>query len=61
MISKRDESELINLYHLARTALSGEDDSRYKRMLWASKWFSKEHPEVTSTQAYLELDSLLRS
>ena len=61
MISIRDESELINLYHLARTALSGKDDSRYKRIIWASKWFSKEHPEVTSTQAYLELDSLLRS
>ena len=56
---KRDhENELINLYHLARTALSGQRCGRYERMLWASKEFSKLHPEVSSTAAYKDLDGL---
>lgn len=29
-------AELVNLYHLARTALAGKDNSRYQRMLWAA-------------------------
>jgi hypothetical protein len=48
-------NELINLYHLARTALSGGDDSKYNRMLWASKEFSKAHPYVSATGAYKDL------
>ena len=56
---KRDhENELINLYHLARTALSGQRCGRYERMLWTSKEFSKLHPDVSSTAAYKDLDGL---
>ena len=50
--------ELMDLFHLARTALSGGDASNYNRMLWASKEFSKAHPEVSSTAAYKDLDGL---
>ena len=50
-------AELSNLYHLARTALSGsEKDTIHGRMVWASNEYSKLHPEVVSTAAYKALD-----
>jgi len=52
-------SELINLYHLARTALAGQDDSKYQRMLWASKEFSKKYNYVSETGAYKDLETNL--
>lgn len=52
-------AELSNLWHLSRVATSGGDNSRYARMLWASKEFAKVHPEVTSTGAYKDLDGML--
>jgi hypothetical protein len=52
-------NELMNLYHLARVPLSGTGkDTPYDRMIWASKEFSKEHPEVSATAAYKDLDGL---
>jgi hypothetical protein len=52
-------NELMNLYHLARVPLSGTGkDTPYDRMLWASKEFSKQHPEVSATGAYKDLDGL---
>ena len=39
--SQADQAELANLYHLARTALAGRDDSRCMRMNWAANEFSK--------------------
>ena len=52
-----ERAELSNLFHLARTALAGpgQGPSRYEQKLWASKEFSKAHPEVSSTAAYKEL------
>ena len=59
-VKNDDYSELINLYHLARVALSGQDDSKYQRMLWASKKFSEKYNYVTATGAYKDLsDNLL--
>lgn len=59
-IKEKDSGELINLYHLARTALSGNaDQGRHARMVWASQWFSKQHPDVSATAAYKDLDALL--
>lgn len=58
-INACDKHELINLYHLARTALSGEDDSRWARMCWAARRFSEAHPQVSSTGAYKDLCALL--
>ena len=53
-------AELVNLYHLARTALSGKDDSPYQRMIWASGEFARLYPEITSsTGAYKDLCGLL--
>lgn len=53
-------AELVNLYHLARVPLSGAGkDTKYYRMLWASKEFHKAHPEISETAAYKDLDGLL--
>lgn len=59
-VKQADYPELVNLYHLARTALSGQDDSKYQRMLWASKEFAKTHTYVTATGAYKDLETNLR-
>jgi hypothetical protein len=56
-LNDKERAELYNLYHLARTALSGGDDSKYNRKIWASKEFHKLHPEISRTSAYLEFDS----
>lgn len=58
-VPSQDAAELVNLYHLARTALSGRQDSKYDRMLWASAEFSKLHPSVSSGAAYKDLCGLL--
>ena len=59
-IHSADAKELINLYHLARTALSGTGKERpYHRRLWASSEFHKAHPEVSSCGVYKDLDGLL--
>jgi hypothetical protein len=52
-----DYGELINLYHLARTALSGGSDSRHARMLWACKHFAAKHSYVTIIAAYKDLSA----
>ena len=58
-IQPQHEGELINLYHLARTALSGQPCGRWERMNYAANEFSKAHPEVSTTAAYKDLDGLL--
>jgi hypothetical protein len=49
-------SELVNLYHLAKTAVG---DQRSSRMIWAAKAFHKAHPEVPTIQAYKRLDKAI--
>ena len=60
-IKDSQSGELVNLYHTAKIALSGKECTRYTRMLWASKEFSKIHPEISSTAAYKDLDFLTGS
>ncbi len=55
-LNKEENAELANLFHLARVALSGEDDSIYKRMIWASREFNKIHANISRTWAYKTLD-----
>ena len=60
-------AELVNLYHLARTALCAEKDSDgkpkdtpYWRKLWASEQFAKTHAgKVSLTGAYKDLCGIL--
>lgn len=59
-IPQSDASEIINYYHLARTALSGKECTRYTRMLWASGEYAKLHPTVSAAGAYKDLDCLLQ-
>lgn len=55
--------ELINLYHLARTATSGnrQQRGRHAQMIWAAEMFYRAHPDrgFTVTGAYKDLDGLL--
>jgi len=51
-----EDSELVNLLHLAKTALSGGDTSWHKRAQWAADEFSKIHPDISRNGAYKRLD-----
>ena len=55
-IPQGDATALINLWHLAKVPCGL---SSYKRMLKAAKWYHEEHPEVSATGAYKDLDGLL--
>lgn len=63
MTTTIDRGKLWNLYHLARVPLSGQRDSNgrlldtpYQRKLIASKWYAEQHPEISTTQAYLAFE-----
>lgn len=58
-VKAADTSELIALYHLARTALAGSKPSRCDRMNWAAKEFANTHGYVSACGAYKDLDGLL--
>lgn len=61
-VTRAQGTELVNLFHLARTALCGKGKgipSRHEKMLWASGEFHKEHPEISSTAAFKDLEALL--
>ena len=64
-LTQQDKHELVELYHLAKTALSYgsgllgpdfEHHSRYDRMVWAAKEYSKAHPSCPASRAYTALD-----
>ena len=54
-----DAAKLVNLYHLARTALAGKECTPYSRMLWASAEYAKGSNSVSETGAYKDLCGLL--
>lgn len=58
-LTEAEQSELINLYHLARVPLSGKECTRYTRCLWASAEFAKLHTDISATGAYKHLDRML--
>jgi hypothetical protein len=58
-IPQADAWKIINYCHLARTALSGKECTRYTRMLWAAKEYAKENTAVSASGAYKDLDCLL--
>ena len=58
-IRPSDAVELINLFHLSRTALAGKSATQYDRMLWTAKEFHKTHSDVSETGVYKDLDGLL--
>lgn len=61
-IPAEDTFKLVNLYHLARTALAGNPTSEqtpYFRMLWASKAYARGSNSVSEAGAYKDLCGLL--
>jgi hypothetical protein len=54
-----DAHKLVNLYHLARTALSKQECTPYKRMIWAAEQYVRENTNVSVTGAYKDLCGLL--
>lgn len=55
-------AELVNNYHLARTALCSKpiaEQSPYHRMVWASAAFARSHNYVSAAGAYKDLCGLL--
>ena len=59
-VTEKQLMELVNLFHLAKCALSGKSCTRYDRMVWASGVFHKDNPTISSTAAYKDLDSALK-
>lgn len=55
------EAEIVNLYHLAHTALAGEPgkEGRHARMMWASDEYAKAHPDTPPYRAYRMLSRAL--
>jgi hypothetical protein len=61
-VRAQDYSELINLYHLARTALADKplaEQGKYHRMIWATKEWAKVHTYTSATGAYKDLSANL--
>ena len=58
-LPQSDATELVNLYHLAATALAGERPTRGDRMTWAARQYAKTHPQTSAMGAYKDLDGLL--
>lgn len=60
-VSKEQGYKLVNLYHLARTALAGQKPSctPLERRIWACQQLAREDPTVTENGAYKDLCGLL--
>lgn len=56
------ETELLDLWRVSRTALSGLDHvpSRFDRLQWTLGEFLKVHPDQPRKVVYLDLDGLTR-
>ncbi len=53
-ITQSEIAELVDLYHLARTATGS--DKRYDRLIWAAAEFNKKYPDISKTKAYIEVE-----
>jgi len=58
-IPQRNAAQLVNYYHLARTALAGDRPTRLDRMMWACRAYHKENPAISVMGAYKDLECLL--
>lgn len=60
-INQTETAELVNLYHLALTALSGQRNvpTRSERLNWAAATFAKETGDVSIARAYKLLTAAL--
>lgn len=61
-IREEHRAALSNLWHLSRTACAKPGGyTRHDRMVWTAAAFAKEHPYVSSTAAYKDLDGMLEN
>ena len=61
-VSEAEGTELVNLWHLARTALVHkplEERTSYHRMRWAAAEFHKMRPDISEGAAYKDLEAML--
>lgn len=59
-ISQSQYKEGVELYHLARTALSDNpfsEQSKYHRILWACKELHKKYSNISETAFYKDLEA----
>ena len=54
-LTRHEEVEVLEYYRFA----SADSGNKHERMVIASRWFSKRHPDVTPTVAYKVLDAKL--
>ena len=55
-ITQAQLAELVELYHLARTALNGgRGAERHERLTWALKQFSEANPSLSAGKVYKDL------
>ena len=52
--------EIIQLWHIARTALAGQSCSRYDRLQYVSREFRKVHPDTRPVPFWLYLSDTFR-
>lgn len=52
-VKKEHQIELYNLWHLSRVLCN----TRYDRLLWVKKEFTKIYPEYTEMQVYKDLSN----
>ena len=61
-VSEAEGTELVNLWHLARTALVHkplEERTSYHRMQWAAAEFHQLPPDISAGAAYKDLEAML--
>lgn len=49
-------AQIIDLYHIARTALAGEARGRWERMNYVRKHLAPLFPEVSAKKLWLAID-----
>lgn len=61
-IPAADVADIVNLYHLARTALAGKpsaEQSRWHRITWACDQYAAAHPTIPRGGVWKDLTALL--
>ncbi len=49
-----DRAELLQLWHISRTALAAQNDaSRYDRLCWVAEQYHRTHPNTKAVTAYI--------
>jgi hypothetical protein len=58
-VAQAEGTFLVNAYHTARIALSGQSPTPHQRVLWACRELVKQTPGLKESAAYKDLCGLL--